>query len=77
MEYWAFEQITQVVGGEASRVLAGLQSLSGLEERAAEVAQLQQDWCAACDELVEARRLARRNLLDKLLNDVRECSSLH
>jgi hypothetical protein len=79
LEYWAFEQITQVVGAEASTVLsAHLQNVSMFEQRAMEIdMMLQHEWYTGCDELVEARRLARRNFLQRLCNDVSEhCSSL-
>jgi hypothetical protein len=79
LEYWAFEQITKVVGAEASTVLsAHLQNVSAFEQRAMEIDRmLQSEWYTGCDELVEARRLARRNILEKLCNKVSgQCNSL-
>lgn len=70
LEDWAFEQITTVVGAEASGVLSSLQSGSAFEQRVAEVDSMLQQWFTGCDELVEARRLARRGWIDRMCHNV-------
>lgn len=69
-EHWAYEQITEVVWDEAVQVLTALQRLDGFAQRAAAADRMQQDWHDGSNELVEARRLARRGILERLAHKV-------
>lgn len=68
-EQWAFSQVSDVVFEELQQVLSGL-SAEGFVQREAAVKALNEQWIQGCDELVEARRLGRRNILQKLMHQV-------
>ncbi|WIA29986.1 hypothetical protein OEZ86_000084 [Tetradesmus obliquus] len=66
-EDWAYSQVSAVVCGELQQVLSGIKP-EGFLQREAEVAAVLKKWVQSCDELVEARRLDRRGLMEKLLH---------
>jgi hypothetical protein len=69
LEEWAYSQVSGVVLEELSQVLSALNP-DGFAQREAAVQAVLEKWVQGCDELVEARRLGRRNLLTKLMHQV-------
>lgn len=71
-EDWAFSQISGVVWEELGHVLSGLNTQAlGFAARETAVKGLLKQWYEDCDELVQARSLGRRSVLDKILQKVR------
>lgn len=69
LEQWAFSQVSDVVSQELQHVVSALNS-EGFLQRHSAVQALNAQWVHGCDELVEARRLGRRGILDKMLHQV-------
>jgi hypothetical protein len=69
LEEWAYSQVSDVVLAELGQVLSGVRAEGFVQREAAARAVLDQ-WVQGCDELVEARRLGRRGLLEKLMHQV-------
>jgi hypothetical protein len=69
LEEWAYSQVSDVVLAELGQVLSGVRAEGFVQREAAAQAVLDQ-WVQGCDELVEARRLGRRGLLEKLMHQV-------
>jgi hypothetical protein len=69
LEQWAFSQISEVVFEELSGVVAGIR-LDGCLQHEAAVQQLFEQWVQGCDELVKARELGRRGLLERWVQSV-------
>ena len=68
-ELWTFDQISEVVWEELSTVMSEL-AAEGLACSRQELESLRGVWVEGCDELVEARRRARRNIFQKILDKV-------
>eukprot|EP00775_Hariotina_reticulata_P003371 gene3371-3646_t len=68
LEEWAFCQISEVVFEKLSGVMAGIR-LDGCLQHESAVQQLFEQWVQGCDELVKARELGRRNVLERWMKN--------